>query len=504
MKGQNPAVSGAMDGRANEVKRTCLFLLGATNFILDKSEMDFKMSTQTLDLKTRDRLKRRLDLLRGVFKRLIRTEPPLQSKILYDYLGRLLSKKQIFMESAARFGTPQYFFDEPSLVLQIKRFRKTYSAYFDRYRAFYAMKSNSFEGISEQIVSQGMGLDVSSGFELTRALSLDCPDIIFSGPGKTGEELLLAFKNRNRVTLLLDSAGELQRLREVISLETPSDPPLKLGIRVRSDGQGIWNKFGVPLKDLVPLYMTTRTFDGVKPCGIQFHTSWNLDPAPQIRMIVEISDHILRHMPRDLLDSLKFIDIGGGFWPEQGEWLNPQNTLRGEIFRRLAPDYCFRSGRYHRKAQPLRYFAKAIAMALKQQGPPLSHLEIWIEPGRWLSTPAMHILVRVLDKKDAATLITDGGTNLLGWERPLTEFIPIVNLTKPGLKEKGMNIFGSLCTPHDIWGTSVFGEGAEPGDVLLVPDQGAYTYSLRQSFIKPPADIIRFDGQELTLLTNFN
>ncbi len=457
------------------------------------------MSTPHLGRKTRARLKRHLGLLRRVFKLLIRTEQPLHQEILHDYLNGLLSKRQIFMESAARFGTPQYFFDEPSLLLQVKNFRKAFSLYFDHNRMFYAMKSNSFEGISEQMVSQGLGLDVSSGFELAKALSLDCRDIIFSGPGKTGEELLLAFKNRDRVTLLLDSAGELQRLKEVISREPLSDPPLKLGIRVRSDGQGIWNKFGVPLKDLVPLYMTARAVEGVKPCGIQFHASWNLDPAPQTRMIEEIGDHIRRYMPRDLLASLKFIDIGGGFWPEQGEWLNPQNTRRGEILRLLAPDYSFRSGRYRRKAQPLRYFAKAIAMALKQQGPPLSFLEIWMEPGRWLSTPAMHILVRVLDKKDAATLITDGGTNLLGWERPLTEFIPIVNLTKPSQKEKGMNIFGSLCTPHDIWGTSVFGEGAEPGDVLLVPDQGAYTYSLRQSFIKPPADVIGFDGQGFLL-----
>jgi hypothetical protein len=38
MKGQNPAVSGAMDGGANEAKRTSQPLLGAGNFILDKSD----------------------------------------------------------------------------------------------------------------------------------------------------------------------------------------------------------------------------------------------------------------------------------------------------------------------------------------------------------------------------------------------------------------------------------------------------------------------------------
>jgi diaminopimelate decarboxylase len=54
-----------------------------------------------------------------------------------------------------------------------------------------------------------------------------------------------------------------------------------------------------------------------------------------------------------------------------------------------------------------------------------------------------------------------------------------------------------LCTPLDIWGMSVFGEGIEKGDILMVPDQGSYTYSLRQSFIKPIARVIRFDGASL-------
>jgi len=65
------------------------------------------------------------------------------------------------------------------------------------------------------------------------------------------------------------------------------------------------------------------------------------------------------------------------------------------------------------------------------------------------------------------------------------------------LKEHSLKIFGSLCTPYDIWGTSIFGEGIESGDILVIPDQGAYTYSLRQSFIKPMARVIAFDGKNL-------
>jgi len=33
------------------------------------------------------------------------------------------------------------------------------------------------------------------------------------------------------------------------------------------------------------------------------------------------------------------------------------------------------------------------------------------------------------------------------------------------------------------------GEGIEPGDILMIPTQGAYTYSLRQNFIKPIPEV---------------
>jgi len=121
-----------------------------------------------------------------------------------------------------------------------------------------------------------------------------------------------------------------------------------------------------------------------------------------------------------------------------------------------------------------------------------------MEPGRWLSTPSMHVLLKVIDKKEPTVVIADGGINLLGWERPLFEFIPLLNLTRPSFREFPVRVFGPLCTPLDIWGTTLFGEGVENGDILLVPDQGSYTYCLRQSFIKPIARVVRFDGTSLS------
>ena len=82
-------------------------------------------------------------------------------------------------------------------------------------------------------------------------------------------------------------------------------------------------------------------------------------------------------------------------------------------------------------------------------------------------------------------VITDAGTNAVGWERFEHAYFPVINLSRPGTKQHACHVMGSLCTPHDYWGYTYHGDGIEEGDVLLIPAQGAYTYSLRQRFIKP-------------------
>jgi len=434
-------------------------------------------------------------LTQGFIKALKRRERLLPKSTLEQYLNSELEKRALLLESATRFGTPQYFFHEPALSVQIARFNAAFSKHLSHYRVFYALKSNSFADICRRVVAEGMGLDVSSGLELGLALAVGCREIIFSGPGKTDEELRLAVQHRSKVTLLMDSLGELQRLSDILSRKSIRDPGLKVGVRV--EHQGKWNKFGIPLKDLGKVLKRAHATEGVEPCGIQFHSSWNLNPGPQIEMMHRIGTFVSKELPVDLWRSMKFLDIGGGFWPEHGEWFNPQNTRKGRLIELLEPEAQLGWRHYYRKASPIEQFASEIAEAFLRNGSGFRHLELWLEPGRWISTPAMHILLRVVDKKNLRTVITDGGTNLLGWERPLSEFIPVINLTKPSLKEQMVRVFGSLCTPYDIWGNSMFGEGIDEGDILLIPDQGAYTYSLRQSFIKPKARVIRYDGHTL-------
>jgi diaminopimelate decarboxylase len=435
-----------------------------------------------------------LTVVLKLFKNREKALPP---SLLTAYVYSMLEKCGFLIESATRFGTPQYVLDEPALARSLSTFNDLFSRHLQRFRIFYAVKSNSHPGLCKYVSDRGHGLDVSSGMELSMALSLGCSSIVFSGPGKTDSELTLAIQNRDRVTLLIDSAGELECVSRLVQDSDLGKIPLRVGFRLTGRHHGAWGKFGVPPEQFAPLFTQALTVHGLDPQGIQFHTSWNMGPEAQVSMIECVGDCI-RSLPMDTRSRLKFLDIGGGYWPERGEWLNRQNTRRGRLIQVIDPDFRSQPGHYYHRARPLDYFAREISRAIRSQGRPLADFEIFTEPGRWISSPAMHVLVKVMDKKEANVVIVDGGINLLGWERPLSEFIPLLNLTRPSHEEFPVSVFGPLCTPLDIWGTTLFGKGVEKGDILLVPDQGAYTYSLRQSFIKPIARVVRYDGKSLS------
>jgi diaminopimelate decarboxylase len=436
-------------------------------------------------------------LARAFLNLLKNRERPLPGSLLTAYVQSMIEKRVFLTESATRFGTPQYVFDEPALAQAFSTFHDRFSRHLDRFRIFYAVKSNPYRGLCKYVSDRGHGLDVSSGPELSMALSLGCGSIVFSGPGKIDSELTQAIRNRDRVVLLIDSAGELERVSGLVQNADLGGVPLRVGFRITARHHGTWGKFGVPVEQFGILFSKSLSVNGLDPQGIQFHTSWNMGPEAQVKMIESVGTCI-RSLPGETMSRLKFLDIGGGYWPERGEWLNPQNTWQGRLVQVIDPDFQFKPGHSYHPAKPLGYFARKISRALRTQGKPLADLEILTEPGRWISTPAMHVLVRVIDKKETNVVIVDGGINLLGWERPLSEFIPLINLTRPSQREFMVRVFGPLCTPMDVWGTTLFGEGVEKGDILLVPDQGSYTYSLRQSFIKPIARVVHYDGTSLS------
>ncbi|WP_321495150.1 alanine racemase [uncultured Desulfobacter sp.] len=397
-----------------------------------------------------------------------------------EFITPYLKNKGVYLDIARAFGSPLYVLETDVLARKADQFRAAFSHRLPDTSFFYAMKSNNLPHLCGHLLKHGFGLDVSSGVELSVALDLGASSIIFSGPGKTIQELELAARYPDRVVILLDSIGEARRLASVLEEKNVRMP---VGLRLNNNPEGLWRKFGVLPENLLSAFKEIQSLGRLNFQGLQFHSSWNLNPDRQTAFIKKLGQ-ILSSMPKDFLDAVKFIDIGGGYWPAQGEWLLSD-----------APqDYIIDPG------VSIDLFAKQLSGAIKEHILPLAPCRICFEPGRWICNDAMHILIQVVDCKETDLVITDAGGNMVGWERYETDYCPVINLTRPGLCEKRCHILGSLCTPHDVWGYAYFGSAIRENDILMIPAQGAYTYSLRQQFIKPVPRVAVKDGGRYFLL----
>ncbi len=401
---------------------------------------------------------------------------------IHALVAQYAVRRETFLDTVRQHGSPLYVLETQVLRERAARLSVAFNQAFPvPVRVYYAVKSNNHPLVAQTFLECGLGLDVSSGRELQGAVELGAGDILFSGPGKTEAELAQAVDQADRVTVLLDSFAELQRLE---SQARQKNTLVTAGVRLTTQPHGLWRKFGIALHQLNDFLAAAESCRHVRLSGLQFHTSWNLTPTAQTDFIKTLGC-ALRELPAARISRLRFLDMGGGYWPHQGEWLQAAGTPAGALQKLLTPASLDTRRRYVLPGTPIESFAQTLSRAVREHLLDLADFTIYLEPGRWLCNDGMHLLMTVVDQKAPDLVITDAGTNAIGWERFETDYIPVINLTRPALTEIVCDIHGCLCTPHDIWGYSCWGKDIRAGDILLVPLQGAYTYSLRQDFIKP-------------------
>lgn len=388
------------------------------------------------------------------------------------FVRRHFEKRERFLHLLDREDSPLYILEPDVLRDRARQFSRAFREKFADCRCYFAVKSNNHPVVSRTVLEEGFGLDVSSGKELGMALELGAAEIIFTGPGKTKSELTLAIENAGKVIILIDSFRELQAIEEIAAVRKTS---VRAGVRLCTQTTGLWRKFGIVPDDLPGFFAAADRCPHIDLQGLQFHTSWNLSPQAQSDFIGLLGKK-LAACPASILKKIRFVDIGGGYWPQPGEWLRVEPLVHE-----------------HRPAAAIETFAEELNRAVENHLGFLLPGRICLEPGRWICHDAMHLLMTVVDKKAPDLVITDAGINAIGWERFETDYFPILNLTRPSLQEKPCHICGSLCTPADNFGFSYFGAEIDIGDVLFVPCQGAYTYSLKQDFIKPAPRVVILD-----------
>jgi len=110
--------------------------------------------------------------------------------------GKLYAEDVPLSSIAERFGTPCYLYSRAAITAAYSTFDQAFAA--RPHLICYAVKANSNLAVLNVIARLGAGFDIVSGGELLRVLAAggDPAKTIFSGVGKTEEEIRLALEHR--------------------------------------------------------------------------------------------------------------------------------------------------------------------------------------------------------------------------------------------------------------------------------------------------------------------
>jgi diaminopimelate decarboxylase len=393
-------------------------------------------------------------------------------------------------------GEPLFVYDAAEVVSRYRSFTDAFSDEGVNVHAFFAMKSNPYPGLLKTIVSAGGGLDASSTRELARAVQTKAQRILLTGPAKTEREFAYVLEHPDRITVNLESMRELETLAR---LAKEKNVQVRCGLRIVTDHQHGWTKFGQPLKRLREFFDAAQKHPSLVFTGIHFHTSFNGKPDRYIHTFQEVCAYAREHFSAEERARFTYVDMGGGIYPEDLlECTYPWNAQLEQMHVPPAILEDIRNDRVQPRViphqiTPMKDFAQTIGAIFRNEvRTAFPHAELYAEPGRLLSNNSMHLLLSLIDKKENWMGITDGGTNMIGWEKyQYFYYSPVFNLTHfSAQREIPFFLYGSLCTPDDLWGYYLYCSDVQEGDTICLPYQGAYTYTLAQEFIKDIPEVI--------------
>ena len=111
---------------------------------------------------------------------------------LHAFVDHYLGRRTQYLRIFEKHLPPAYLLETAVLKEKARRFREAFEKSLPRVSFYYALKSNNHPEVAKTLLQGDFGLDVSSGLELEMALNLGAGDMVFSGPGKTDQELGLA------------------------------------------------------------------------------------------------------------------------------------------------------------------------------------------------------------------------------------------------------------------------------------------------------------------------
>ncbi len=380
---------------------------------------------------------------------------PLRMSFTYQH-RELFCERVAVAKIAAETGTPFYLYSS-------ERFRENFNAYA---RAFsgaeaticFAVKSCSNIAILKLLQAAGAGADTVSSGEIRRALlaGIAPEKIIFSGVGKTKEEIAFALES-GIGQLNVESPEELEMINEIAAarnvrakVSVRVNPDVDAGTHHKISTGRKADKFGIPWEEARATYRQARTLSHLEIQGVACHIGSQItDLVPfraAFRKITDLASKLLADgFP------LRRIDLGGGLGIRyQDETPVPVSEYADEALQHVRP----------------------------------LGLHLFLEPGRSIAASAGVLISEVQFIKhtgEKSFVVLDAGMNDLA--RPAIygayhEIIPV----REGEADQSYDVVGPVCESSDIFGTNRRLPKLQAGDLVAILNAGAYGAAMSSNY----------------------
>ncbi len=386
------------------------------------------------------------------------------------------------VELAAEFGTPLYLFDEFSLRSKCREFKAEFGQRYADTTVIYACKAFINGALALILNEEGLGLDVVSAGELGIAQSAGFPldRVYFHGNNKSAEEIRLALKwhigrivvdNFHELGMLGEMAKEPGYIPDILLRLSPGVDPhthkfITTGI--------VDSKFGFPLASGEEAVAQAMSAPNLNLVGLHFHIGSLIFEVKPYQESIEFIVNFAAEMKQKYGFELKELNIGGGF----------------------AIQYVLDS-----PAPPIAVYAETIASKIisKCQELHLTLPRLIIEPGRSIVGRAGVALYKVGVVKDIpgvrCYVSVDGG--MADNIRPAlygAKHEAVIANKMSGEEIRKVTIAGKFCESGDILVTDINLPPVSAGDIIAIPDSGAYCLSMASNYnasLKPAVVLIK-------------
>jgi diaminopimelate decarboxylase len=359
----------------------------------------------------------------------------------------------------ARAGrTPFYAYDRSLLDARVAELRQALPR---ETGLHYAMKANPMPALVGHMVRLVDGIDIASGLELKVALDAGAriDEVSFAGPGKSEAELEQAVAAG--ILVNIESEREvvlLARIAKTLGL------PARVAVRINPDFElktsgmkmgGGPKQFGIDA-ELAPALLDEIDKQRLAFEGFHlFAGSQNLRPE-SICDAQRKSYELAVRLAQDAPAPVRTLNLGGGFGIPY---------FPGDERLDLAP------------------IAANLASIVGRARTELPGARIVIELGRYLVGEAGIYVCRIVDRKVSrgqVFLVTDGGLNHHlaasgNFGQVIRKNYPVcIGNRVTGRARERASVVGPLCTPLDLLADQMDLAVAEPGDLVVVFQSGAY------------------------------